>query len=464
MSTWQPDPTFYPSPQMAMDAPREQLGYVTVLNPLDNGRPDALAVLDLDTRSTTYGKVIQRVTMPYAGDELHHFGWNACSVALCPWAPHPHVERRYLLVPGLRSSRIYVIDTQPDPRHPRIIKVIEAEEIHKKTGYSRPHTIHCGPDDIYVNALGAPDGNGPGGVFTLDHKTFAVKGPWEKARGPQTLAYDFWWHITQDTMITSEWGTPRMVENGLIPEELLAGKYGHHIHIWDMRKRHHVQALDLGAEQQMVLELRPAHDPNQTYGFAGVVISLKDLSSSIWLWHQENGKYAVRKVIEIPAEPTDPALLPPILQGFGAAPPLVTDINLSLDDKMLYVSCWGTGELRQYNVSDPFHPRLTGCIELGGMVRHAAHPQSGPLNGAPQMVEISRDGKRLYSTNSLYSALDAQFYPEGIRGWMAQVDADPNGGLKLNPDFFIDFGPERPHQVRLQGGDASSDSYCYPNA
>lgn len=73
MSTWQPDPTFYPSPQMAMDAPREQLGYVTVLNPFDNGRPDALAVLDLDPRSTTYGKVIQRVMMPYAGDELHHF-------------------------------------------------------------------------------------------------------------------------------------------------------------------------------------------------------------------------------------------------------------------------------------------------------------------------------------------------------------------------------------------------------
>jgi selenium-binding protein 1 len=46
---------------------------------------------------------------------------------------------------------------------------------------------------------------------------------------------------------------------------------------------------------------------------------------------------------------------------------------------------------------------------------------------------------------------------------MTQIDADPNGGLKLNPDFFIDFGPERPHQVRLQGGDTSSDSYCYPS-
>ena len=27
-------------------------------------------------------------------------------------------------------------------------------------------------------------------------------------------------------------------------------------------------------------------------------------------------------------------------------PPLVTDIDLSLDDRFLYVSCWGTGEMR----------------------------------------------------------------------------------------------------------------------
>ena len=57
--------------------------------------------------------------MPYAGDELHHFGWNTCSSALCPNAPHPHIERRYLWCPGLRSSRIYVLDIKADPRQPR---------------------------------------------------------------------------------------------------------------------------------------------------------------------------------------------------------------------------------------------------------------------------------------------------------------------------------------------------------
>ena len=91
------------------------------------------------------------------------------------------------------------------------------------------------------------------------------------------------------------------------PELLLGGKYGHKLHIWDLDKRRHQQELDLGAEQQMVLELRPAHDPKKAYGFVGVVISLKDLSSSIWMWYRDesgkNGKWGVRKVIEIPAEP-----------------------------------------------------------------------------------------------------------------------------------------------------------------
>jgi len=69
----------------------------------------------------------------------------------------------------------------------------------------------------------------------------------------------------------------------------------------------------------------------------------------------------------------------------------------------------------------------------------------------------------IYFTNSLYGAIDPQFYPEGINGWMVKVNAKPEGGIEFDRDFFIDWpASHRPHQVRLQGGDASSDSYCYP--
>jgi selenium-binding protein 1 len=464
MALWKPDPTFYASPRLAMEAPPERLAYVAAFNPQTDGRPDAMMVVDVDRASPTQGQLVGSVEMPQAGDELHHFGWNACSSALCPYAPHPHVERRYLVVPGLRSSRIHILDTKPDPRHPQIVKVIEPEEVFRRTNYSRFHTIHCGPEGIYVSALGSPDGGGPGGIFLLDHSSFEILGRWEVDRGPQFLAYDFWWHLAHDVMITSEWGTPQMIENGLIPELLLNSQYGRRLHFWDLRRRRHQQSIDLGPEQQLVLELRAAHDPTRAYGFVGVVVSLADLSSSIWLWHRENDHWAVRKVIEIPAEPADPSQLPPLLQGFKAVPPLVTDINLSLDDRFLYVSCWGTGEMRQYDVSDPFNPVQTGSVHLGGIVRRTPHPRrpEESLNGAPQMVEVSRDGKRVYFTNSLYRAWDEQFYPEGVRSWMARLEANPSGGLSVDEDFFVEFDGYRGHQIRLEGGDCSSDSYCYP--
>src|ERR671933_1366222 len=165
MPSWRPDPTFYPSARLAMEAEPEGLAYVATLNTSEEPAPDAICVVDTDPNSSSYAQVVGRLEMPNVGVELHHFGWNACSSALCPYAPHPHIERRYLIVPGLRSSRLHVIDTKPDPREPRIVKVIEPDELYERTGYSRPHTIHCGPEGTYVSALGAPDGEGPGGVF-----------------------------------------------------------------------------------------------------------------------------------------------------------------------------------------------------------------------------------------------------------------------------------------------------------
>jgi methanethiol oxidase len=178
MTSWKPDQTFYPSPKMAMQAKPETTAFVAMLDPTRT-TPDALAIVDVEPTSRTYGQMVGRVDMPNCGDELHHFGWNACSSCLCPYSPHPHTERRYLVVPGMRSSRIHVIDTKPDPRQPKIVKVIQPETVIGRTGYSRPHTAHCGPDGIYFNALGSPEGEGPGGIFIMDPETFEVRGRWE---------------------------------------------------------------------------------------------------------------------------------------------------------------------------------------------------------------------------------------------------------------------------------------------
>jgi hypothetical protein len=58
-------------------------------------------------------------------------------------------------------------------------------------------------------------------------------------------------------------------------------------------------------------------------------------------------------------------------------------------------------------------------VRIGGIVSRATHrgARNGALNGGPQMVEISRDGRRVYFTNSLYGAIDPQIPTASAGGW-----------------------------------------------
>src|SRR5262245_15797629 len=47
---------------------------------------------------------------------------------------------------------------------------------------------------------------------------------------------------------------------------------------------------------------------------------------------------------------------------------------------------------------------------------------------------------------------------------MVKLDAGPNGGIALDKNFFVESKDYRVHQVRLEGGDSSSDSFCFPLA
>ena len=135
-----------------------------------------------------------------------------------------------------------------------------------------------------------------------------------------------------------------------------------------------------------------------------------------------------------------------------------------MDDTFLYVACWGTGEMRQYDVTDPRKPKLAGSVYIGGIARRTAHPSGKVYAGGPQMVEISRYGKRVYWTNSLYSTWDDQFYPHGVPGAEVMANASTSGGLDLAKDYWVNF-PDgyRAHQILLEGGDCSTDSFCYPS-
>ena len=344
--------------------------------------------------------------------------------------------------------------------------MIERDELVTETGYSARTPSHCGPDAIYMSALGGANGGDEGGgIFLLDCESFDPLGAWEVDRGPQRFAYDFWWHLGYDTLLTSEWGTPAMFENGVVPEKLLGREYGHRVHVWDLRKRRHLQALDLGDEHQMVLELRPAHDPRKAYGFVGVVVSVEDLSASVWLWHRDGDGVDDQEGDHDPGRAGRGRPLPELLKGFGAVPPLVTDINLSLDDQQPVRLLLGHRRLPPVRRVRSVQPaaRRARCGWAGSSPA-SAHPSSGPLTGGPQMVELSRDGRRVYVIELAVHDLGPR---SSIRtGWTAgspsSTSVRPAGCSSTPTSWSPNSTAGVPHQVRLDGGDASSDSYCFP--
>jgi methanethiol oxidase len=439
MPTHRP-PTFHESPREAQRAPAEELLYVACLHEGTGvDAPDFLAVVDAKE-----GRVVHETPMPNVGDELHHYGWNRCSSAC--HGP----DRSHLIMPGFRSSRVHVVNVADDPRRPTIEKVIEPEELLAKTGLTRPHTVHCMPgDNVVMSMLGDATGNAAGGFAVLDAKTFEVKGRWENGGPHPPMNYDFWYQPRKNTLVSSEFGEPNAFEPGFDLADVQAGRYGQRLHFWDLAERTLQQTIDLGEQGLVPLEIRWLHDPNAKEGFVGAA-----LSSVIWHFKRTKGTWAADPVITTEAVE---------LEGWPfPAPALITDLVLSMDDKALYFSNWLHGDLRRYDVSDPANPKLTGRLWLGGLLGKPSDA-GRDLNGGPQMLQLSLDGKRLYVTNSLYSTWDNQFYPE-LRSWLLKVDIGEDGSMAVDPDFFVDFhdrpgGPARAHEVRLQGGDCTTEIF-----
>ena len=440
--------SLYASPRAAMRAPRETLAYLPAIY-VGTGidKPDYLAVVDVDPLSLTYSQVVNRLPMPNVGDELHHFGWNACSS--CHGDPSKH--RLYLVVPGLTSGRIHIIDVV-DPGQPKMHQVIEGQEIAERVNLSTPHTVHCLADgNVMISMLGDAKGEGPGGFLLLNDE-FEIVDRWERDAQGMKFNYDFWYQPRHNVMVSSEWAAPNTVKKGFHLEDVQADKYGHQIHFWDWQERSVKQSVDLGEEGMIPLEVRFHHDPDSANGFVGAA-----LSSAMWHFHQSGAEWKCDKVIQVDPVETEGWPFP--------VPGLITDLVLSLDDRWLYFSNWLHGDIRQYDVSDPARPKLAGRVQLAGVIGRPSDLPDRKLAGGPQMLQLSLDGKRLYVTSSLYSHWDDQFYPDIAENgsYMLQIDCDTdNGGLTVNDRFFVDFGaepegPARAHEIRFPGGDCTSD-------
>lgn len=457
----------YATPVDAMSGPREEIVYLPCIRTntgLD--KPDYLATVDVNPRSFTYSQVIHRLPVPYKGDELHHSGWNACSSCYGDSSK----KRDRLIMPSLISSRIYIFDVGTDPRAPRIHKIISPEDVAQKTGLGFLHTTHClASGEVMISSLGKPNGEGEGGFVILDGEKFDVKGRWESGQ-PAPMGYDFWYQPRFNVMISTEWGEPKALTQGFKVEDVETGKYGSRLHVWDWTTHALKQTIDLGVGT-IPLEIRFLHDPDQPQGFTGCALS----STIVRFFQNEEETWSAETVIKVPPKKVEGWALPDM-------PGLITDILISLDDKFLYFSNWLHGDIRQYDIRDPRNPRLAGQVFIGGSIVSdgpvkvvqdselsgqpaACYVKGKRVEGGPQMIQLSLDGKRLYVTTSLYSVWDNQFYPNLSKkgAMLLQIDVDAvNGGLTLNRDFCVDFGeePDGPclaHEVRYPGGDCSSD-------
>eukprot|EP00897_Mesotaenium_endlicherianum_P005601 jgi/Mesen1/5069/ME000252S04188 len=411
---------------------REKIVYTTaVYTGTGVNKPDFLATIDVDPESKTYSQIIHQLSVPNLGDELHHSGWNTCSSCY----GDSKQERKYLILPGLLSGRIYVVDVGTDARAPALHKAIEPSELASKAdGAAFPHTVHClASGDLLVSAMGDVDGDPRGAGFVLINPDFSVKGRWERpgpgpfapskpgaailngnghadgagagAAGPARaeFGYDFWYQPRHNALVSSSWGAPRVFSKGFNPADVAAGHYGRHLGgnkeggkagpFWSTRKQ---SSWELFAN----IHLAQSHG---TYS--------NQMGTSL------HTPYRLAACEEPSCE--HPFLPPPHLFFLLPSPSL------------------------------PLPPLAVGTV----------------LQGGPQMVQLSLDGKRLYVTNSLFSPWDSQFYPglvaKGSQLFLVDVDTD-KGGLSLNPDFLVDFGalPDGPalaHETRYPGGDCTSD-------
>jgi selenium-binding protein 1 len=257
----------YPSPLDAFrNGNKEELIYVTAIV-ADESRPDYLATIDVNESSPTFGQVIHRLPMPFVGDELHHSGWNACSSCFGNY----EAQRKFLILPGVKSGRIYAIDVR-NPRAPVHHKYVDGEAIAEATSLAYPHTSHClGDGTIMVSMMGYAKDGASAGDFLLLNSEMDILGTYSRSK-EIPFGYDFWYQPHFNTMISTEFGTPSSFMAGFNPAEATS-HYGHHIHVWNFKERTLRHSLDLGIDGLIPLEVRFAHDPTKPWAYVGAALS-----------------------------------------------------------------------------------------------------------------------------------------------------------------------------------------------
>jgi methanethiol oxidase len=347
---------------------------------------DFLLTIDVDRTSPRYGKILHTLDLGSKGNEPHHFGFTD--------------DRTRIWGLTLFSNRIFLIDVATDPARPKITKTLEKPG--EKAGLASPHSAYALPGRMLISFLSAADGGLPAGLaeFTNDGEFIrALPLPKDAPYG-----YDVAVNVSLNRMVTSSFTYYKNFKKPLAEMDLKA--FGDKLLIWDFRERKPIATLTTGPAP---LECRWSLRSGNDYGFTNCA-----LDDSIWLWQGEGaGKYTTRRLFKT-----------------GKLP---ADLRQSPDDKYLFVSCFMSDEIQQWDVSDLKNPKLFSTLKPGEQ---------------PNMMHVTGDGKRMYITNSLLSTMDR---PANF--WIKLADIGPDG-MKLDDRFSLDLnklptGPARGHDMLL---------------
>jgi methanethiol oxidase len=347
---------------------------------------DFLAVVDVDKKSPSYTKIIHKLDLGGKGNETHHFGYTD--------------DRTHIWGLTLFSNRIFLIDVATDPAKPRLAKMLENPGA--QAGYGSPHTGYALPGRMLISFLSSKTGDLPAGLaeFTNDGKFIrAIPFPEGSPYG-----YDVAIRPDLNRMVTSQFTFYNNYKKPLA--EMDFKKFGDEVLIWDFRERKVLHKLKTDGSP---LECRWSLKEGNNYGFTNCL-----LGHSLWVWEgQKDGSYTARKLCDT-----------------GKLP---VDLRQSPDDRYLFVSCFGSDEIQQWDVSDLKNPKLHSTLKPG------VHPN---------MMHTTGDGKRMYITNSLLSTADrTQDF------WIKLAHITPEG-MRLDEGFFVDMtklptGPARGHDMLI---------------
>jgi selenium-binding protein 1 len=312
-------------------------------------------------------------------------------------------DRTKIWIGSLLSKRLSILDVGSNPARPTVVKTIE--DITTLTGMHGPHTYYALPGRMLISFLSTADGTPPGGLAEFTNDGQFIRG-W---RNPAAAPYMYDVAVKPDVnrMVTSSFTVLRNYAKPLAEWDMKDG--GNTLLVWDFKERKILQTL---VTDPVPLELRWSLRPGKAYGWTNSA-----LGDSIWFFRQgEGGRFSAKKVASL---------------GKGCLP---ADLRQSPDDRYLYVSCFMNGEIQAWDASTPDRPRLHDTVVPGV---------------SPNMMHVTMNGRRMYVTNSLLSTMD---YSGNF--WVRLVHIGPDGRLKMDPFFDVDFtkfptGPARAHDMLM---------------